>query len=78
MMHNGQRYADCIPCYTLGLKSGTAQIKNGDEENSFLVGFDTSHDNPIAFCVVIEDREQGDVTTDSIVYTLLSSLDTAN
>lgn len=78
MIQNGQRYTDSIPGYTLGLKSGTAQIKNGDEENSFLVGFDTSPDNPIAFCVVIEDREQGDVTTDSIVYTLLSSLDTAN
>ena len=74
MIQNGQRYTDSIPGYTLGLKSGTAQVKNGYEENSFLVGFDTNPDNPIAFCVIIEDRKQGDVTTDSIVYTILNSV----
>ncbi len=74
MIQNGQRYTDTIPEYTLGLKSGTAQIKNGAEENSFLTGFDTNPDHPIAFCVLIENRVSGDITTDSIVRTLLSSI----
>ncbi len=74
MMQNGQRYTDTIPGYTLGLKSGTAQVKNGAEENSFLTGFDTNPDHPIAFCVLIENRVSGEITTDSIVHTLLSSI----
>ena len=74
MLQNGQRYTESIPGYTLGIKSGTAQVKHGDEENAFLVGFDSNPDHPIAFCVLIENRKSGDITTDSIVSTLLSSL----
>ncbi len=74
MMQNGQRYTGSIPGYSLCIKSGTAQVKDGDEENAFLVGFDTNTEHPIAFCVLIENRQQGDITTDSIVNTLLSSL----
>lgn len=74
MMKNGERYTDSIPGYSLGVKSGTAQIKNGDEENSLLVGFDTNPEHPIAFCILIEDRHTGDVTTENIAYTLLTSL----
>ncbi len=74
MLNNGQRYTSTIPGYTLGLKSGTAQIKDGAEENAFLVGFDTNPEHPIAFCVLIEDRKSGDITTDSIVHTLLSNI----
>ncbi len=74
MIQNGQRYTGSIPGFTLGIKSGTAQVKNGDEENAFLVGFDSNADHPIAFCVLIENRQSGDITTDSIVNTILSSL----
>ncbi len=75
MIKNGQRYTDSIPGYTLGLKSGTAQVKEGKEENSFLAGFDTNPENPVAFCVLIENKDQWGITTDSIVWTLLDSLD---
>lgn len=74
MLNNGQRYTSSIPGYTLGLKSGTAQVKDGAEENSLLVGFDSNPEHPIAFCVLIEDRKSGEITTDSIVYTLLNNL----
>ncbi len=72
MISNGSRYWDTIPGYNVGLKSGTAQIKHGDEENSFLTGFDSDPDHPIAFCVLIEDRHSNEVTADSIVHTILS------
>ncbi|WP_044974362.1 penicillin-binding transpeptidase domain-containing protein [Ruminococcus sp. HUN007] len=74
MISNGSRYSDSIPGYVLGLKSGTAQVKNGDEENSFLVGFNTDTEKPIAFCVLIENKDQWGITTDSIVSVLLDSL----
>ncbi|MBE6852229.1 MAG: ABC transporter permease [Ruminococcus sp.] len=74
MISNGERYNGSIPGYTLAIKSGTAQIKNGDEENSLLTGFDTNPEHPIAFCVLIEDRHPGDITTEHIVHTLLSAL----
>lgn len=75
MLENGQNYSDTIPGYTIGVKSGTAQVKDGAEENSLLTGFVDDDDFPIAFAVLIENRQQGEVTTDSIVYTILSNLD---
>lgn len=74
MIKNGQRYQDTIPGYTLGIKSGTAQVKEGEEENSLLAGFDTDPNHPVAFCVVIENREQWGITSDSIVKTILDSV----
>lgn len=74
MLSNGSRYWDTIPGYTVGLKSGTAQVKHGDEENAFLAGFDSDPDHPIAFCVLIEDRHSDDITADSIVHKILSLL----
>jgi len=74
MLSNGQRYTGSIPGHTVGIKSGTAQVKNGDEENSFLAGFDNDPDNPVAFCVVIENRDQYGLTADYIVSVLLDSL----
>lgn len=73
MISNGARYTN-IAGYSLGLKSGTAQMKDGKEENSLLTGFDTNPEHPIAFCVLIEDRHSGEVMTDDIVYKILSSL----
>ncbi|MBP0977963.1 MAG: ABC transporter permease [Oscillospiraceae bacterium] len=74
MVSNGTRYSDSIPGYSLGLKSGTAQVKNGEEENSFLTGFNTDTDKPIAFCVLIENKDEWGITTDSIVSALLDAL----
>lgn len=75
MLENGLNYAGTIPGYTLGIKSGTAQVKDGAEENSLLTGFVDDESFPIAFAVMIENRQMGDITTDSIVYTILSNLD---
>lgn len=75
MLENGNNnYSNTIPGYTLGVKSGTAQVKNGDEENSLLTGFVDDDSFPIAFAVLIENRQPGELSTDSIVYTLLSAL----
>ncbi|MCM1226251.1 MAG: penicillin-binding transpeptidase domain-containing protein [Clostridium sp.] len=74
MLENGLNYSGTIPGYTIGVKSGTAQVKNGAEENSLLTGFVDDESLPVAFAVLIENRSQGDITTDSIVSTILSSL----
>lgn len=74
MRQNGQdRYSDIG--YPVGVKSGTAQVQNGASENSLLVGFNDDSSLPIAFCVVIEDRVSGEVSTSNIVSTMLSALD---
>lgn len=75
LLENGLNYAGTIPGYTLGIKSGTAQVKDGAEENSLLTGFVDDKNFPIAFAVLIEDRESYDITADSIVLTILSNLD---
>ena len=74
MLSNGENYSGKIPGFTVGVKSGTAQVKNGAEENSLLTGFDTDPDHPIAFCILIENRTSGEVSTDQIATVLLSSI----
>lgn len=74
MRQNGQeRYASIG--YPVGVKSGTAQVDNGASENSLLVGFNDDPNLPIAFCVVIEDRVSGELSTSELVSTMLKSLD---
>lgn len=63
--------------YSVGVKSGTAQVEDGAKENSLLSGFCTDENLPVAFCIVIEDRKAGDVSTNEIAKILLSSLDEA-
>lgn len=76
MVSNGvNNYSNSIPNYTIGVKSGTAQVDNGDKENSLLVGFDTNEEHPIAFCILIEDKNNGNLTTESIANVILNSLD---
>ena len=75
MLENGLNYSGTIPGYTIGIKSGTAQVKEGAEENSLLTGFVDDEDFPVAFAVLIENREMYETTADSIVYTMLSGLD---
>ena len=75
MLTNGtDKYSYSLGGYSVGVKSGTAQIEDGNKENSLLVGFvdDTRH--PIAFCIVIEDKDTSPVTTEQIAKTLLDSL----
>lgn len=73
MRQNGQeRYSEIG--YPIGVKSGTAQIDNGASENSLLVGFNDDPNLPIAFCVVIEDRVSGELSTSELVRTMLDAL----
>lgn len=76
MLQNGRDQYGSIP-YSVGVKSGTAQVENGASENSLLVGFCDDSDLPIAFCVVIEDRVSGEVSTSDIVSVMLQALDTS-
>lgn len=74
MRQNGQeRYASIG--YPVGVKSGTAQVENGASENSLLVGFNDDPNLPIAFCIVIEDRVSGELSTSQLATTLLQALD---
>lgn len=75
LLTNGSdKYSSSISGYTVGVKSGTAQVDNGDTENSLLVGFvdDTRH--PIAFCIMIEDKEHASVKTEQIAKIMLDAL----
>lgn len=74
MRQNGQEKYASIG-YPVGVKSGTAQVQNGASENSLLVGFNDDPDLPIAFCVVIEDRVSGEISTSELVSTMLNALD---
>ncbi len=60
--------------YPVGVKSGTAQVKNGEEENSLLTGFVDDESFPIAFAILIENRESYDVSTDYIASVILDSI----
>lgn len=77
MLINGEEnYSKSIPDFKVGVKSGTAQVDNGEKENSLLVGFDANINHPIAFCIVIEDKNYDDyVSTESIANTILYNLD---
>ena len=75
MLDNGTKnYIDLLPGYDVGVKSGTAQVENGAKENSLLVGFVDDINFPIAFCVEIDDRVAGEVSTSDITKVLLQKL----
>ena len=75
MLDNGTKnYIDLLPGYDVGVKSGTAQVENGNKENSLLVGFVDDINFPIAFCVEIDDRVAGEVSTSDITKVLLQKL----
>ena len=78
MLYNGQhRYADVLPGYDVAVKSGTAQIGNEKTENSLLTGFVDDQNFPIAFCIVIENRVNGEISTTQIAATMLQELQSA-
>ena len=75
LLTNGaNHYQYSIPGFTVGIKSGTAQVKEGAEENALLVGFVDDQRKPIAFCVLLENKYSTPVTAEGIVTTLLNSL----
>ncbi len=69
-------YSDTLGSYVCGVKSGTAQIiDHGEEyENSLLVGFSMQDTCPVAFCILIEKRNAGELTTASLAKVLLDAL----
>ena len=78
MLYNGRdRYADILPGCDVAVKSGTAQIGKEKTENSLLTGFVDDPSFPIAFCIVIENRVSGEVSTSQIAATMLQELKAA-
>lgn len=75
LLTNGSNnYSGSIPGYSVGVKSGTAQVKNGDEENSLLTGFLDDNRHTIAFCIVIENKDSVSVKTEHIAQVMLDAL----
>ncbi|MEE5992801.1 MAG: penicillin-binding transpeptidase domain-containing protein [Oscillospiraceae bacterium] len=75
MLQNGRsRYSSLLPDTDIGVKSGTAQIGNEKTENSLLTGFVDDVNFPIAFCIVIENRVSGEISTEQIASTMLRNL----
>lgn len=75
LLTNGaNHYGWSIPNYTIGIKSGTAQVKDGAEENALLVGFVDDPQNPIAFCVLLENKYSTVATAENIVTVMLNNL----
>lgn len=72
--NGANHYAWSVPGYDIGIKSGTAQVKNGAEENALLVGFVDDPAHPIAFCVLLENKYSTPVTAEQILTTMLNSL----
>ena len=75
MLTNGSdKYSYLIPDYKIGVKSGTAQVDDGLKENSLLVGFVDDPSFPIAFSILIEDKNNSNITTEYIAKLLLDNL----
>ncbi|MDE5584279.1 MAG: ABC transporter permease [Ruminococcus sp.] len=75
LLTNGaNHYAYSISGYTVGVKSGTAQVEDGLKENSLLVGFVDDPAKPVAFCILIEDKNSGYLTTEQVAQILLDSI----
>lgn len=75
MLTNGaDRYSYLINGYTVGVKSGTAQVEEGAKENSLLVGFVDDPSFPVAFCILIENKASGPLTTEQVAQVLLDNL----
>ena len=75
LLTNGaNHYVYSISGYTVGVKSGTAQVDEGAKENSLLVGFVDDPNKPIAFCILIEDKNSGYLTTEQVAKIMLDSI----
>ncbi len=75
LLTNGENhYSALISGYKVGVKSGTAQVNEGNTENSLLVGFVDDENLPIAFCILIEDKNNTYVKTENIAQVILDSI----
>lgn len=75
LLTNGaNHYVYSISGYTVGVKSGTAQVDEGAKENSLLVGFVDDPNKPVAFCILIEDKNSGYLTTEQVAKIMLDSI----
>ncbi|MBR3760065.1 MAG: ABC transporter permease [Ruminococcus sp.] len=75
LLTNGENnYSNLIGGYKIGVKSGTAQVNEGKNENSLLVGFVDDEEFPIAFCILLEDKNSTHIKTEYITKVLLDSL----
>lgn len=75
LLTNGENnYSSLINGYKIGVKSGTAQVNEGKNENSLLVGFVDDEDFPIAFCILLEDKNSTYIKTEDIAKVILDSL----
>lgn len=75
LLTNGENnYSASISGYKIGVKSGTAQVNEGNTENSLLVGFVDDDALPVAFCILLEDKNSTSVKTENIAKVLLDSL----
>ena len=72
--NGANHYAWSVPGFDIGIKSGTAQVKEGAEENALLVGFVDDPAHPIAFCVVLENKYSTSVSAEQILTTMLNNL----
>jgi len=79
LLTNGaDKYSYSIVGYNVGVKSGTAQVDEGAHENSLLVGFVDDPSFPIAFCILIENKDSGYLTTEQVAQVLLDNLKNNN
>jgi len=75
LLTNGSNnYSYLIYNHSVGVKSGTAQVDDGKNENSLLVGFCDDPDLPVAFCILIENTNITYMKTEYIAQVLLDSL----
>jgi hypothetical protein rflaF_03997 len=75
LLTNGDNhYSSLINGYRVGVKSGTAQVEDGNKENSLLVGFVDDPELPVAFCILIEDKNNTALKTENIAQVMLNSL----
>ncbi len=75
LLTNGaNHYSASIPGYKIAIKSGTAQVKDGDEENALLTGFVDEDDFPVAFCVLMENKYSTPAVAENIVTAMLNAI----
>ena len=62
--------------YSCGCKSGTAQVNDDgrEYENSLLAGFCLDDRAPVAFCILIEERQSWEISTAQIARVLLDAV----
>ena len=62
--------------YSCGCKSGTAQVNDDgrEYENSLLAGFCLDDRAPVAFCILIEERQSWEISTAQIAKVLLDAV----